>query len=84
MPIADKKIRELYYSMEKNKHETTQDLIDNLHSLKGKTKSNFYQIDSKYYDEMNYRRQNWYFRFKEVVLSENAEIFSKIFHEVSS
>ena len=44
--------------MANGKHETTQDLIDKLQQLKGKTKLKFYQNKSKYYDEMKIRRQS--------------------------
>ena len=40
-------------------------MIDKLQSSKGKAKLNFYQILSKYYDEMICRRQKNTFHFEE-------------------
>ena len=50
---------------------------------KVKTKLNFYQNISNYYDEMNIRRQNGSFQFEEDHFSKNVESISKICHEVS-
>ena len=43
------------YSIVDTKYNKTDDMINNLQSLKGKTKLNIHQIFSKCYDESNNR-----------------------------
>ena len=38
LPNANKKIRGIYYSMNNTKQRTTEDLIDKIQQLKGRTK----------------------------------------------
>ena len=55
-------------------------MIDKLQSLKGKTKVNFYQNSSNFYDELKIRRQSDAFPFEEDPFSKRAESFSKSVH----
>ena len=59
---------------------STQDVIDKLESLKGKTKIKIYQKISYYYDEMNIRSNTS--QFEEDPFFKNAEGISKFYHEV--
>ena len=63
-------------------YNSTQDIINNLQSLKGKTKLNFYQEISIYDDETNIRRQNGTFEFEEDSSSKNVQDIGKLYHEV--
>ena len=47
-------------------------MINNLQSLKGKTKINFYQNISSYCNEMIYTRQSITFQFEEDVFRKGA------------
>ena len=49
---------------------------DTLQELKGKTKLNFYQNLSNYFDEMTIRN----FKFEEDPFSKHSEGISKIYH----
>ena len=49
---ANKKIREILIIMVNTKYNATQDMINKLQSLKGKTKLKFYKNKSDYYIEM--------------------------------
>ena len=57
---------------------STEDMINKLQQLKGKTKLKFYRNISNYYDEMNFRS----FKFEEDPFVKNAQDFGKIYHEV--
>ena len=72
----------MYYSMVNTTYNSTQDMIDKLQSLKGKTKLKFHQNISIYYVEMAYRRRSNAFQFEEDPSSKNAESISKTNHEV--
>ena len=77
---ANKKIREIYINMVNTNYNTTEDMIDTLKSLKGKTKLKFYKNISNYYTEMknkNYQTQD------QNPFSKNAHGIHKIYHEVS-
>ena len=77
LPYANKKIREIYISLANT--NTTEDMINKLQSLKGKTKLKFYKNISNYYKEMknkNYQSNNI------DPFSRNAQGISKIYHEV--
>ena len=82
MPYANKKIRELCYSMVNTPYNSTQDINKKLQSLKGKTKLKFYKNISNYYDEMNFRRQSGTFQFEEDPFSKNVQGIGKSYHEV--
>ena len=64
--------------MTNTKYNTTEDLIDNLQSFKGKTKIKFHQNIGNFYDEMNNRSESSTFQFEEDPFSKNAEGFKKI------
>ena len=76
---ANKKIREIYISMVNTNYITTEDMINKLQSLKGKTKLKFYKNISNYYTEMknkNFQTQD------QDPFAKNAQGISKIYHEV--
>ena len=76
---ANKKIREIYINMVNTNYNTTEDMIDKLQSLKGKTKLKFYKNIHNYYIEMknkNFQTQD------QDRFSKNAQGISKIYHEV--
>ena len=73
-----KKIREIWMNMVNTTYNTTEDMINKLQSLKGKTKLKFYKNISKYYDEMKHKN----FRTQEDPFSKNAQSISEICHEV--
>ena len=54
---------------------STEDMINKLQELKGKTKLQFYKNITDYYDNMK-------IRFDEDPFAENAQGFSKIYDEV--
>ena len=56
-------------------YNSTEDMIDKLQSLKGKTKLKFYKNVSNYYDNMN-------IRIDEDPFAKNAQGISKFYHEV--
>ena len=64
------------------KYNSTQDMIDNSQSLKGKTNLKIYPNIKNYYDEMKYRKQSGTFQFEEDLLSKNEERISKLYLEV--
>ena len=82
LPYADEKIREVYYSRAKTTYNATEDMIKKIQSLKGKIKLKFYKNVSKYYDEMNVRRQRGNFECEEDPFSKNAKGIDKIYHEL--
>ena len=59
----------------KTTYNSTEDLINKVQQLKGKTKLKFYKNISNYYDNLN-------IKFDEDPFAKNAQGFSKIFHEV--
>ena len=56
-------------------YKSTEDMINKLQELKGKTKLKFSKNINKYYDNMN-------IRFDEDRFAKNAQSFSKVYHEV--
>ena len=52
-----------------------------LQSLKGKTKLNFHQKISIYYDELNHREQSVYFQFEEDPFAKNAQEVTNVMLE---
>ena len=52
---ANKKIRDILINMVNTNYNSTEELINKLQSLKGKTKLKFYKNISDYYDSMNIR-----------------------------
>ena len=63
-------------------YNTTEDMINNSQSLEGKTKLAVYQNIRNYFNAMTVGRQSNTFQFEEGTVSEKAESFSKIYHEV--
>ena len=59
-------------------YNLTEDMINKLQSLKGKTKLKFYKNISNYYKEM----KNINFQSQQDLFSRNAQGISKIYHEV--
>ena len=76
---ANKKIREIYINMVNTTYNSTEDMIDKIQSLKGKTKLKFYKNISNYYSEM----KNKNFQTQEDPFRNNAQGISNIYHEVS-
>ena len=72
---ANKKIREIWMKMVNTTYNSTDNMINNLQELKGKTKFKFYKNISNYYDNLN-------IRFNEDPFARNAQGISKIYHEV--
>ena len=79
---ADEKIREIYYPMANTTYNTTQDMINKLQMLKGKTKLKLSKSISNDYDEMNIRRQSGNFQFEDDIFSKTVRGIGKICHEV--
>ena len=69
---ANKKIRNIWMNMVNTKYNSTEDMIDKLQQLKGKTQLKFYKNISNYYDNMN-------IRFDEDPFAKNAQGISKIY-----
>ena len=76
---ANTKIREIYINMVNTNYNSTEDMINKLQSLKGKTKLKFYKNISDYYIEMKNKNFQTY---NQDPFSRNAQSISKIYHEV--
>ena len=59
-------------------YNSTEDMIDKLQQLKGKTKLKFFKNINNYYTEM----KNKNFQTQQDPLSRNAQGISKIYHEI--
>ena len=68
-------MREIYYSIVKTTYNPTEDMINELQEIKGKTKLKFYKNISNYYDNMNNT-------FDEDPFAKNAQGISEIYHEM--
>ena len=75
---ANKKIREIYINMVNTNYNSTEEKINKLQQLKGKTKLKIYKNISNYYSEM----KNKNFQSQEDPFAINAQSISKISHEV--
>ena len=75
---GNKRIREIGMNMVNITYNSTEDMINQLQSLKGKTKLRFYKNISNYYDEMKDKT----FQTQEDPFAKYAQGFSKIYHEV--
>ena len=76
---ANKKIIEIWMNMVNTNYNSTEDMINKLQSLKGKTKLRFYKNISNYYTEMknkNFQTNN------QDPFSKNAQGISRVYHEV--
>ena len=60
-------------------YNSTEDMIDKLQELKGKTKLKFYKNISNYYSEMKNKNFQTY---QQDPFAKNAQGISKIYHEV--
>ena len=76
---ANKKIREIYINMVNTTYNSSEDMINKLQSLKGKTKLKFYKSISNYYKEM--KNKNFQTN-DEDPFSRNSQGIHKIYHEV--
>ena len=76
---ANKKIRDIWMTMVNTNYNSTEDMINNLQKLKGKTKLNFYKNISRYYIEM--KRKNFQ-TCQQDHFSRNAQGISRIYLEV--
>ena len=81
LPYANQKMREIFYSTVHTTFNSSEDMINILQRLKGKTKLMFYQNISQYYDEWIIKKQIGNFQLDEDIFSKNVENFSKIYHE---
>ena len=59
LPYANKRIREIWTNMVNTTYNSTEDIINKLQSLKGKTKLKFYKDVSNYYDNMNIKMDDF-------------------------
>ena len=76
---ANKKISDIWMNMVNTNYISTEDMINKLHELKGKTKLKFYKNINNYYIEMknkNFQTNN------EDPFAKNAQGISKIYHEI--
>ena len=79
LDYANKKIREIYINMVNTIYNSSDDMINKLQELKGKTKLKYYKNISNYYIEMknkNFQTNN------QDPFARNAQGISKIYHEV--
>ena len=76
---GNKKIREIWMNMVNTKYNSTEDMINKIQSLKGKTKLKFYKHISNYYVEM--KNKNFQTSYQDP-FAKNAQGISKIYHEV--
>ena len=76
---ANKQIRDFYINMVNTNYNTTEEMINKLQSLKGKTKLKFYKNINEYYKEMKNKNFQTY---DQDPFSRNAQGISKIYHEV--
>ena len=75
---ANKKIREIWMNMVSTTYNSSEDMINKLQSLKGKTKFEFHKNISNYYTEMKDKN----FQSGQDSFAKNAQGISKIYHEV--
>ena len=76
---ANKKILEIWMNMVNTTYNSSEDMIEKLQLLKGKTKLKFYKNISNYYIEMknkNFQTNN------QDLFAKNAQGISRIYHEV--
>ena len=76
---ANKKIREMFINMVNTNYNTSDDMIEKLQQLKGKTKLKFHNNISNYYIDM--KNKNFQTHHEDT-FSRNAQSISKIYHEV--
>ena len=71
-------MRDIWMNMNNTTYNSTEDMINKLQELKGKTKLKFYKNISNYYIEM----KNKNFQTQQDPFAKNAQGVSKIHHEV--
>ena len=79
LDYADEKIREIWMNMVNANYNSTDDMINELQEIKGKTKLKFYKNISNYYIEKknkNFQTNN------QDPFSKNAQGISRVYHEV--
>ena len=77
MPYANKKIREVWRNMVNTTYSSTDDMINELQELKGKTKLGYYRNRGNYYNE----KKNRNFQTQGDPSAKNARGMSEIYHE---
>ena len=75
---ANKTLRDIWTSLVNSTFNSTEDMIKKLQELKGKTELKFYKNLSNYSKDM----KNKNFKAKQDPFSKNAQVISKIYHEV--
>ena len=60
-------------------YNSSQDMINNLQSVKVKTTLKIYPSISNYHNEMKYRKQSGTFQSEEVLFSKNEERITKLY-----
>ena len=75
LPYANKRIRENWMNMVNTTYKSTENMINKLQEMKGKTKLKFYKNLNNYFDIMNIRMDNDPF-------AKNAQSISTIYHEL--
>ena len=76
--------RETCSSMVDTTYYSSEDLINKIQLLNGKTKLKFHQNLNKFFDAMHMRRQSNTFEFEEDPFIKKVESIDKIYHEVLS
>ena len=78
LPYANKKIREIWMNMVNTEYNSTEDMINKLQDLKGKTKLKVSKNISNCCNEMKHKN----FQTQQDPFAKNAQGISKIYHEV--
>ena len=73
LPYANKRNRDIWMNFVNTTYNITEDMINKLQELKGKTKLKFYKNVSNYYDEMKHKN----FQTQEDLFAKNARGNSK-------
>ena len=71
-------MREIWMTLVNTNYNSTEDMINKLQELKGKTKLKFHKNITNYYNEM----KNKNFQTQQDPFNKNAQGISKIYHEV--
>ena len=70
-------MREIWMNMVNTTYKSTEDMMNKLQEIKGKTNLKFYKNKSNHYKEMKRKK----FQTQEDTFTKNAEGFSKYYHE---
>ena len=68
-------MKEIWMNMVNTTYNSTEDMINKLQELKGKTKLKIFKNKSNYFDNMNIKTDG-------VPFAKNAQSISKIYHEI--